>query len=106
MAEVGAADPCVNQGGCRCPYLEPDLPSIGSVGHDLRVRDVGHDTPHWEGFGRIPPQGGPQAHEEETSEKTGWSMSLTPAGVHDGVGDTTVGGDLCLPSPGHTCKDY
>ena len=30
-----------------------------SGGHDVRAGDVDDDTVNWEGFGRIPPQGGP-----------------------------------------------
>ena len=32
-----------------------------AVYNDLRVRDRGHDTAHWEDFGQIPPQGDLQA---------------------------------------------
>ena len=32
---------------------------------------MGDDTPHWEGFGRIPPQGGPQADGKATSDREG-----------------------------------
>ena len=32
---------------------------------------MGDYTPHWEGFGRIPPQGGPQAYRTTTSERGG-----------------------------------
>ena len=63
-AEVGVAESCVYQGRCGCPDLGPELLGGGTVGHDLRVGDVGHDTAHWEDFGRIPPQGGPQADRE------------------------------------------
>ena len=62
------------------PYLGPDLLGGGSVGHDIRVKDMGDDTPHWEGFGRIPPQGGTQADREATWEREGWCMGTHPAG--------------------------
>ena len=32
---------------------------------------MGHDTAHWEGFGWLSPQGGPQADGEATSEGEG-----------------------------------
>ena len=69
MAEVGVDDSVVEQGGWECLYLGPDLLGGVSVSHDLRVGDVDHDTAHWEGFGRISLQGGPQADEEATSER-------------------------------------
>ena len=53
--------------GCGCPDLGPDILGGGPVGNYLRVIDVGHDPTHWEGVGRIPPQGGPQADGEATS---------------------------------------
>ena len=37
--------------------LGPNLLISSEVFHALRVRDVGHDTVHGEGFGRVPPQG-------------------------------------------------
>ena len=45
------------------PYkscVGPYLLGGGSVGHAVRVGDVGNDTLHWKGFGKIKPQGGPQ----------------------------------------------
>ena len=70
-----------------------------------------HDTPHWEGFGRITPQGGLQAHGEATPEMMGRSMGIYPAGRRDGRGRITGGGDLRLPPSEHShifyCKqDY
>ena len=68
---MGAVDFGVDQGGCICPDLGTDLVGSVSVVQDLRIGDVGHDTRHWEGFGRIPPLGGPQADGEATLERTG-----------------------------------
>ena len=48
--------------------------------------DVGRDTLHWGGLGRILTQGGLQSYVEETSERTGWSMGLSPTGGIDGRG--------------------
>ena len=78
--------------------LRPDLLGSGSVGHDLRVRDVIHDTTYWEGFGQITPQVDPQADGEATSERTGRSMGLSPAGGRDG-GDRVAGGGDLRPLP-------
>ena len=60
---------------------------------------MGHDTAHWEGIGRIPPQVNPQVDREETLENTGWHMGLSPTGLRDDVGGTAGGGDLRLPLP-------
>ena len=49
MAEVRVADLGVEQGGCGCPDLGTDLLGSGSVGHALRIGDVGHDIAHWGG---------------------------------------------------------
>ena len=54
------------QGGSVCLYLVEGLWGVSSGGNSLQVVDVGNDTNHWEVFGRIPPQGGPQADRETT----------------------------------------
>ena len=69
---MGGAVSGAKQGGSRCMDLEVDLHGGGLGGHDIRVVDVGNDTVHWEGFGQIPPQGGPKADRETTSERTRW----------------------------------
>ena len=79
MAEVGAAVSGAEQGGSGCPDLGEDLRDGGSGGHALRVGDVGNDTTHWEGFGRITPQGVPQADGETTLDRMGWWMGVSPA---------------------------
>ena len=66
MEKVGATEYDIDQGRCGLSELVPYLLGGGSVGHALRVGDVGHDTANWEGFGWIPPQGGPQADREAT----------------------------------------
>ena len=71
----------------------------GSGGHALWVGDVGNDTMHWEGFGQIPPQGGPKADRETTPERTGLWMGVSPTGGTDGGGRITRVGYLCLPPP-------
>ena len=96
----------VDQEGCGCPDLGPDLFGSGSVNHALRVGDVGYDTTHWEGFGKIIPQGGPKAEREATSERTGRSMVLSPSGVCDDGDGTAVGGYLLLPLPEHAPPVY
>ena len=56
-AEVGAAGEGSEHRGCGCPDPRTYLLGSGIFGHAVRVRDVGHNTPHWEGVLRIPPQG-------------------------------------------------
>ena len=64
---------------------------VGPVGNVVRVGDLGDNPLHWEGVGRIPPQGGPQADREESLESKGWCMDITPTGGLDG-GDRATGG--------------
>ena len=52
----------VGKGGHRCPYLGKNLRVGGTGVPDVWVGDVGDDTTHWEGSGRILPQGGPKAN--------------------------------------------
>ena len=59
MPEVGAAVYGVDQVGCRCPDLGGNVRGGGSGGHAVQLGDVVDDTMHWEGVGRISPQGGP-----------------------------------------------
>ena len=101
MEEVGAADLGVEQGGCGCPDIGPDLLGGGSVSHAVWVGDVGHEILCWEGFGKIPPQGGPKYDGEETSERTGQSMGISPTRGHYGRGGIGGGGDLSIPLPEH-----
>ena len=63
-AEVGVAVQGVDQGGCRCLDIGEDLCGSAASGHDIRVVDVVNDKLSWDSFGRIPPQGGPQADGE------------------------------------------
>ena len=67
---------------------------------------MGHETPHWEGLGKIPPQGGPQADREEASEKKGRSMGLPLAEGRDGGGGIVGDRDLHLPPTEHSCTFY
>ena len=71
-------------------------------GSEVLVRDVGNDTAHWEGVGRIPPQGGPQTDGTEISEVEGWEVGVPPSGGSDGGIGVTGGGDLHLPPPEHS----
>ena len=54
---MGPAVSGADQGGSGCPDLREDLRGGGSGGHALRVENVGNDTTHPEGFGRILQQG-------------------------------------------------
>ena len=69
---MGVAVQGVDQGRCGCPYLGEDLRGSDASGHALLVRDVVNVTVSCEGFGRIPPQGDPQADSDTTSDKMGW----------------------------------
>ena len=75
---MGAAVLGAEQGGSGCLDLGEDLRGGGSGGHALRVGDMGKDTAHREGFGQIPPQGGPQDDGEKTSERTGGGWMYPP----------------------------
>ena len=103
---MGAADKGADQGGCRCPYLRPDLLGNGPVFHYIWVVDVGHDPPHWENVGQIPPQDGLQADREETLASKGWCMVIPPNGVRNRRGGTAGGGYRCLPPSEHSCTVY
>ena len=106
MEEVGAAELGVEQGGCGCPDIGPDLLGGGSVSHAVWVGDVGHEILCWEGFGKIPPPGCPQAHVEETSKVTGNSMGIPPARGRDARGEIAGGEELRLPPPEHSHTVY
>ena len=41
--------------------LGTDILGCGSVGSVVWVRNMGGDAAHQEGFGQIPPQGGPKS---------------------------------------------
>ena len=89
------------------------MPDIGtyllagsSIGHSVRVRDMGPDAAHKEGVGRIPPQGGPQADGAATVEGAGRRLGLTPYGGCDGRGGFAGGGYLCLLPQEHSRAIY
>ena len=53
-----------------------------------------HGTAYCEGSRKIPPQGAPQSDGEETQERTGRIMGLSPTGVCDRRVRISGGGDL------------
>ena len=57
---------------------------------------MGHDTTHWEGMGKIIPQGGPQDYGEATTERTVWSTGLSLSIRYDGGDRIAGGGNLSL----------
>ena len=67
--EVGATVHGIGKGGNGCPEVGNNLRGGGPGGSTVCVRDVGDDTTHWEGFGRIPPQDVPQADGTSISER-------------------------------------
>ena len=103
---MGAVDLDIEQGGSGCPDIGTDLLGGSAIGNAVRVRDMGPDTAHEEGVGRIPPQGGPQADGAETAEGMGRRMVLPPAGGCDGRGGFAGHGDLRLPPPEHSRAVY
>ena len=102
MAELSGDVLGADQGGSICPDLGEDLRGGGSGGHALRVVDVGYDTAHREGFGKIPQQGGPQDDGETTSERTGKWMGVSLAGGNNSGGGIIGIGDLKLLPPEHS----
>ena len=66
---MGVSNKGYVQVGYRFPDLIPNLLISVPVGHVVRVGDVGDETLHWEGVGRIPQQGGLQADGEATPER-------------------------------------
>ena len=102
MAEVGADVSGSDQGGSGCLNLEEYLRGVGSGVHALRFGCFGNDTAHREGFGRIPPQDGPQADGETTSERKVKWMVVYPAGGSDIRGRITGGGGVHLIPPEHS----
>ena len=98
---MGEADAGIEQGGGGCRDLGPDILGGGSVGPVVQVIHMDDDAAHWEGVGRIPPQGGPQADREATSEREGRSVDIPPSGGRDDGSGTSGGGDLRLPTPEH-----
>ena len=97
MVEVGAVEDGDDQGGCGYLDLGTDLLGDGSVGHAVRVEDMGHETPHWECSWRISPKGGPQADGEATSARERRRKGISLARERDGGGGNERGGDLIFP---------
>ena len=71
-AEVEVTVQGVGKGGHGCPYLGKNICGGVLGSSTVWVGDVGDDTAYWEGFGWIPPQGGPQTDGTETLEGGGW----------------------------------
>ena len=75
---MGVADLGIEQGGGGCLYLGTDLLVGNGIVHTVQVRDIGPDTAHEEGVGRIPPQGGLQADGVATAEGAERMVVLAP----------------------------
>ena len=103
---MGTADEGAEQGGCVCPDLGPDLLGVGPVGHDLWFRDMGDDPPHWNIFGRVQPQGGPQPDRGETSVREEQRTGIPPSGGRNDGGCTAGGRDLHILPPEHSHTVY
>ena len=74
---MGASISGADQRGNGCLELGEYLCGSGSGDHALWVGDVGNDTAHREGLGRIPSQGVPHAHGETSSDRKGWWMGVS-----------------------------
>ena len=96
---MGVTDEVDGNRGCGCPDLVPDIIDGVTVIIVLQVGDEGDDPTHWEGVGRIPTQGDPQADGESTLAREVWSVDIPPSGGRDGEDGTAGGGDLRLPPP-------
>ena len=96
---MGTAVKGVDQEGCGCLELRENLCSGGSDGPAVRVGDVGDDTTHWEGFGRILPQDCPQDDDTTISERRDSGWVYPPLMEAMGGGGITGGGYLRLPPP-------
>ena len=57
---------------------------------------MGHDTEHWEGVGRVSPQGGQQAYRGATLAREGGHVEIPPNVVRDDGSGTSGGGNLRL----------
>ena len=77
---MGATDESSGKRGCRCLYLGTNILGNGTVSVGVWVGDMGDDPTHWEGVGRIPPQGGPQADGEAALAGEGQCVDINPAG--------------------------
>ena len=106
QTEVGAADLDIDQEGNECPETGTYLLVGSAIGHAIWVKEMGPDAAYEEGVVCIPPQGGPQADGEATTEGTGQRLGLSPAGGCDCRGGFVVGGDLRLPHPEHSRAVY
>ena len=100
------ADLDIEQGGSGCPDIGTDLLGGSAIGNAVRVRDMGPDTAHEEGAGRIPQQDDPQADRAATAEGAVWRLNSTPAGGCHGRFGFSGGGDLYLPFPEHSSAIY
>ena len=67
--EVGATDLGVGKRAWGLLDLGKYIRVSGPGSLDVCFGDVGDDTAHWEGFGRIPQQGGTQADSTATAER-------------------------------------
>ena len=99
---MGTAVQGLEQGGCGCPELGENLRGVDSDCHDVQFRDVCDETTHWECFGRIPSQGGPQADGTTTLERARRWIFVSSAGVIDGGDGITGGGDIHIPPYEHS----
>ena len=94
---MGATFQGVGKLGSGCLDLGKNIHGGGTGGPDVWVGDIGDDITHWEGGGKISPQGALQADKMATLEGGGGGVS--PAGGRDGGGGVTGVVNLRLPFP-------
>ena len=68
---MGTTFQVVGQKGHGCSSLGKNLRVSVLGGPDVWVGDVGDKTTHWEGFGRITPQGGQQGQTDKIQSPSG-----------------------------------
>ena len=92
----------VGKGGHGLPDTRNNLRGSGPGGPAVWVGDMGDENLHWDGVGRIPPQGGPQADGTETSEGEGCEVVVSSTDRSNVGGGVTGGGDPRLPPTEHS----
>ena len=103
---MGAVVAGSREGGGGSLDFEHFLHFGGTGGPYIWVGYTGNVPTHWDGSGRLPPQGGPHVEGSESKEEGEWDVFLPPTVGGNVVGGSVGGGDLrCLLSE-HSCTLY
>ena len=78
----------------------------GAIGPAIQVIDMSPDSAYEGGFGRIPPQGVPQADGLSTVKGLVWSLGLPTSGSCHGGSGVAGDGDSRLRLPEHSSAIY